>query len=321
MKEKIFQILRGAGMGMAEVVPGVSGGTIAFITGIYEKLIGSIKAFNFDQFKLVRQGKWKLFWNNINGAFLLQLVIGMAFGLIFGILVLSHLIETYPEILWAFFFGLILASAFYVFSLLKRKTILNYGLILLSAILAFGITELSPSEGTENPFFLFFSGMIAVSALLLPGLSGSFILLILGMYTIVLHHAKAALTQLELSSFFKVGLFGLGCLIGLSVFSRFLGFLFKNYKESTLAVLTGFMLGSLNKIWPWRKAVLWVDENGTIQEQFQNGAQQWRILQEVKLLPQNYPQDPYFVWAIAAFIIGIITVLGLWQASIAKEKK
>ncbi len=318
MRKTLFQILKGAGMGMAEVVPGVSGGTIAFITGIYEELLASIRAFNLHQLKLVSKGEWKLVWKNIHGTFLLQLVIGMAMGLVIGILVLSHLIEEYPEILWAFFFGLILASAFYVFSLLHRKTVLNYLLIIFSAIVAYGITELSPSEGTENPVFLIASGMVAVSALLLPGLSGSFILLILGMYTIVLHHAKAALTQLDPYSFLNLVLFGLGCLLGLLVFSRFLGFLFKNFKDPTLAVLTGFMLGSLNKIWPWRKATLWVDESGKIQDNPLVVQEEWRVLQEVKLLPQNYAQDAYLFWAIIAFIIGAIVVLGLWRASYTK---
>ena len=307
-------------MGMAEVVPGVSGGTIAFITGIYEQLILSIKAFNLSQFKLLLRGDWKLFWSNINGQFLLQLALGMAAGLIFGVMVLSFLIDEYPEILWAFFFGLILASAFYVFSLVKRKSWTSYLLLILSALVAYGITELSPSEGTEHPLFIFTSGMIAVSALLLPGLSGSFILLILGMYTIVLGNARLALTEQDLSAFFNLFVFGLGCLIGLGIFSRFLGFLFADYRKTTLAVLSGFMLGSLNKIWPWRKAILWSDANGKIHDDATAVKAGWRTLQEVKLLPQNYPDQAFLGWAILAFILGFSIVLALWKGSASRNR-
>ena len=318
MKVNVFKILKGAGMGMAEVVPGVSGGTIAFITGIYEELLTAIRAINGKQVQLLLKGEWKTVWANINGPFLLQLGVGMILGLLLGILILSHLIETFPEILWAFFFGLILASAFYVLSLIERKTWVTALWISLSAVVAFGITELSPAEGTSHPLYIFFSGMIAVSALLLPGLSGSFILLVMGMYTVVLGNARSALTDQNLEAIGVVLLFGLGCILGALLFSRLLVYLFKNYRESTLAVLCGFMLGSLNKIWPWREPVVWMNEKGEIVKESILINPEWRVLQEVKIWPQNYPGDPYLFWSIAAFIFGIAVVLALWKAGPSK---
>lgn len=318
MKFNLFHILKGAGMGMAEVVPGVSGGTIAFITGIYEELISSIRAINMEQVQLLFRGKWSEVWSNINGTFLLQLALGMAVGIVFGVLVLSHLIEEFPEVLWAFFFGLILASAFYVLSLLKKRTAINFFWILVSSVLAFFITELTPAEGSSHLLVVFASGIIAVSALLLPGLSGSFILLVLGMYTIVLGNAKSVIESLNIEAITTLLVFGAGCVIGLLLFSRFLVFLFKNYKEPTLAVLSGFMLGSLNKIWPWREAVLWLNEEGTIVKDPLLVQESWRVLQEVKVLPQSYTGEPYIIWAIIAFFLGIGIVLGLWKASPSK---
>jgi len=319
MNLNLFHILKGAGMGMAEVVPGVSGGTIAFITGIYEQLISSIRSLNKDQVQLLFRGKWKEAWSNINGSFLLQLAVGMAVGIVFGVLVLSHLIKKYPEVLWAFFFGLILASAFYVFSLLEKKTKANLVWIVVSMVFAFYITELTPAEGTSNLLVVFGSGIIAVSALLLPGLSGSFILLVLGMYTIVLDNAKLAIETQNLEAITTLLVFGAGCLVGLLLFSRFLVYLFKNHKESTLSVLSGFMLGSLNKIWPWREGVLWLNEEGVIVNDPLLIQDSWRVLQEVKVLPQAYNGDSYFIWAVLAFLAGVGAVLSLWNASPSKS--
>ena len=300
-------------MGMAEVVPGVSGGTIAFITGIYEELIQSIRSINGKQIQLLFKGNWKQVWANINGLFLLKLAVGMAIGIVFGVLVLSHLIEEYPEILWAFFFGLILASSLYVLSLVENKPLYIWGLIILSALAAYGITELSPAEGSANSAVVFGSGIIAVSALLLPGLSGSFILLVLGMYTIILSQAKEAITEQSLSAFINIGLFSLGCILGLILFSRVLGFLFAHHKNTTLAVLCGFMIGSLNKIWPWREAVVWMNKRGELVKNPENIKEGWRVLQEVKVLPQNYIGEPFLFWSISAFAFGFLTVLILWK--------
>ncbi len=305
--------LKGVAMGMAEVVPGVSGGTIAFITGIYEELIQSIRSINGKQIQLLFKGNWKQVWANINGLFLLKLAVGMAIGIVFGVLVLSHLIEEYPEILWAFFFGLILASSLYVLSLVENKPLYIWGLIILSALAAYGITELSPAEGSANSAVVFGSGIIAVSALLLPGLSGSFILLVLGMYTIILSQAKEAITEQSLSAFINIGLFSLGCILGLILFSRVLGFLFAHHKNTTLAVLCGFMIGSLNKIWPWREAVVWMNKRGELVKNPENIKEGWRVLQEVKVLPQNYIGEPFLFWSISAFAFGFLTVLILWK--------
>lgn len=310
----LFTAVKGAAMGIAEVIPGVSGGTIAFITGIYEELIFSIRQCNLQQLRLVFQGRWKEAWANINGNFLFQLGVGMAMGILFGILVVTHLVENYPEILWGFFFGLILASAFYILSLMEKITLFQIFLIGIAAVFAYGVTELTPAEGSTHLAFVFLSGVVAVSALLLPGLSGSFVLLVLGMYTIILPAAKSVLTEGDLSALLLIGTFAVGCVVGLALFSRVLTYLFKNFKLTTFALLSGFMLGSLNKIWPWREGRLWMGPEGQIySEQPLNIDAEMRILREAKVWPGDYSDNPYLLFTILAFLLGLIVIFALWK--------
>lgn len=303
-------MLKGMAMGMAEVIPGVSGGTIAFITGIYEELIHTIKSvLGPEWFVALRQKGFPAFWSTINGTFLLFLLAGMALGVVVGVLGVSHLLEHYPILLWAFFFGLIIASAWYI-----GKQVRSWGLprilgLVLAAALAYWITIASPSQGNSAYWFVFLSGMIAISALILPGISGSFILLLMGMYTLIIPAVKGALTTGDTGNILTLAIFAAGCLVGLATFSRVLSWTFKRYHDLTMAVLTGFMIGSLNKIWPWRQELSYRTDSAGHEVPFL----------EESVWPSNYPGDP-MVWpAIGLMVIGILVVLVLDRYSIEKK--
>jgi len=244
--------LKGMAMGIAEIIPGVSGGTIAFITGIYEKLINTIKAFGPEAIQGFKNDGIKGFYNAINGTFLINLMVGMLFGVLIGVFGITYLLDTYPEPLWGAFFGLIIASAIVIGRQIKNWDFQKIIAFIIGIVIAYGITILSPAEGSLNPFYIFISGMLAISALLLPGISGSFILLLMGMYTIIIPTLKHFLKTFDAASFFIIAIFASGCLVGLAGFSRVLSWLFKKYKDISLALLTGFLIGALNKVWPWR---------------------------------------------------------------------
>ena len=301
-------IFKGMAMGMAEVVPGVSGGTIAFITGIYERLIDTIKhVLGPEVWRSLRQQGLAAAWQRANGTFLLFLLVGMAAGIVVGVFGITHLLEHYPILLWAFFFGLIVASAVYIGQQVERWRLSEVAGLVTGTIVAYIITIASPAEGSTQLWMVFFSGMIAISALILPGISGSFILLLMGMYTIIIPTVKTALKTLDPQSLAVLGVFGVGCLVGLATFSRLLSWTFKNYHNLTLAVLTGFMLGSLNKIWPWRKAVLGLTEEGELVE-LTSGIAVDKIIQEVNLMPMQYAEEvgpAYLGGAIVCMLAGL----------------
>lgn len=314
---------KGAAMGIAEVIPGVSGGTIAFIAGIYQELINTIKAFNIDAVKLVLSGRFVGFFNHINGVFLLQLLIGMGGGVLIGIFGVTHMIENYPEILWSFFFGLIVASIPLMWATIKSK---NYYLILffiLSAAIAYWITSITPVSGSENPLYLFFAGMIAIVALVLPGVSGSFILLILGVYGLVIPTLKSFLEGPNSDDFKIIVVFALGCLLGLLVFVRIISKAFDNFHDQTIAIMCGFMLGSLNKIWPWRtpNSILLKENNQVIKDPLiylkENplSSEEYKIVTEENVLPQFYHSEPYLLGSILALFLGISIIFAIkkWQ--------
>lgn len=312
--KNISLILKGMAMGMAEVIPGVSGGTIAFITGIYEQLLESIKnVLGPEVWRSWRQEGIAAAWQKANGTFLVFLLAGMVLGIVVGVFGITYLLETYPEILWAFFFGLIVASAIYIGKQVTQWHISQIIGLIVGTVIAYIITIASPAEGSTSLLMIFIAGAIAISALILPGISGSFILLLMGMYTIIIPTVKSALKTLAPESLVTVGVFGIGCLIGLATFSRVLSWTFKNYHNLTLAVLTGFMLGSLNKIWPWRQAVLGLTEEGELVD-IQKGMQVDKIIKEINLLPGQYELEvgpSYLVAALIAMLggLGIVFVL------------
>lgn len=290
--------LKGMAMGIAEVIPGVSGGTIAFITGIYEKLLNTIKAFHPSLLGTFKNDGFGGVWESINGTFLVTLLIGMATGVVVGVFGVSHLLETYPEMLWAFFFGLIISSAIFIGKQVNGWGITEIGMLIFGTIAAYYITVASPAQGNEALWFVFLSGVIAISALILPGISGSFILLLMGMYSFVIPTVKTALKTFDSESLMIVGTFAAGCLVGLMTFSRVLSWTFKNFKNPTLALLTGFMLGSLNKLWPWRNV---------ISTRINSKGKEVPFIEQ-SVLPSNYESEPFLVSVIICMIIGFLSV-------------
>ena len=313
-------IWRGMAMGMAEVIPGVSGGTIAFITGIYERLLAAIGSIGPGLLKDWKSEGFKKVWTSIDGNFLLMLFIGMVAGVITGAFGISYLIENHAEAVWAFFFGLIIASVIYVIRSIESfntKTWIAFGA---GAMIAYALTAMYPMTGHDNLIFVFFSGMIAVCALILPGVSGSFMLLIMGMYTLILGTLKTFLSDPNFKDFIFILVFILGCIIGLLTFSRIVSRFFKNYPSITLATLAGFMLGSIHKIWPWRNPKLLFDkENDAIvkaQDHFEDfnliaKDENFKVVQDIMVLPESYFGNPNLFLVIVAGIIGFSAIIAL----------
>ena len=246
--------VKGMCMGAADVVPGVSGGTIAFITGIYDELINSIKSINAASLKMFFTGKWGEFWKMINGKFLLFLLVGIGISVFSLAKIITWLLVAYPVLVWSFFFGLVLASTWFVGKDVKErnwKTGLGF---LLGAALAFYITVATPAETPSHFLFIFLCGAIAICAMILPGISGSFILVLLGKYFFIMEAVKT----LDLK---VIAIFGMGACVGITSFSRLLSYALSHMRNITLAVLSGFMLGSLNKVWPWKETIEGVEQN------------------------------------------------------------
>ncbi len=306
--------LKGMAMGIAEVIPGVSGGTIAFITGIYEKLINTIKAFGPSLVGVFQKDGISGVWKEVNGNFLVALLVGMAGGVVIGVFGVTHLLETYPQHLWGFFFGLIIASAIYIGKQVGKWGALEIVGLLIGTVVAYYITIASPASGNEALWFVFLSGMIAISALILPGISGSFILLLMGMYTFIIPKVKEALTTFSSESLIITGVFALGCLVGITSISRVISWMFDHYKNVTLAVLTGFMVGSLNKVWPWRNTTQWIDkESGEILTNIENYVtpDNLKILKEVSVLPNSFIGEPHLIPVLILMVVGFIAVFGM----------
>lgn len=236
---------KGMCMGAADVIPGVSGGTIAFIMGIYQELIDSIKSFNGDAVKLLFAGKIKELWRHVNGGFLVSIFIGILISVFSLARIMTYLLEFHPVQLWSFFFGLILASAIYILKGLDKWSVKNIISLLVGIGVGAFICLASPTETPDALWFIFLSGAIAICAMILPGISGSFILLLLGKYAYIMD----AVTNLNVV---VLGVFACGAAIGLVSFSHILSWLLKRFYMLTIALLSGFMLGSLLKVWPWK---------------------------------------------------------------------
>ncbi len=302
VKDYFVIALKGVAMGAADVVPGVSGGTIAFISGIYEELIDSISKVSLATLKLWKKEGFSAMWQELNGNFLISLAIGIGLSIITLAKLIRHLLETQPILIWSFFFGLVLASIIYV---ARQITRWNLGAIILligGALTAYFITTLTPQTSNVSYPYVFFSGALAICAMILPGISGSFILLLLGMYRPVLDAINDK----------NIGLLAtlmLGAVVGLLSFSRLLKWLFDHYANLTLAVLTGFIIGSLNKIWPWKEVLEAEMINGKL-----------KILKEKSVFPGSYDGDPQLVWALLLAAVGFLFIILLERLALKKDK-
>ena len=310
----IILALKGMAMGIAEVIPGVSGGTIAFITGIYERLINAIKAtLGPDWIRAWQKEGIKGAWQTIDGTFLVQLLGGMVIGIGVGVFGIAYLLEHYPEWVWAFFFGLIIASAIFIARQVRTWSVTVFIALFLGAILAYWITVANPASGNDSLWFVFVAGAVAISALILPGISGSFILLLLGMYQFILHDTlkEGVLENQDSGSLVVLAVFGLGCLLGLATFSRVLSWTFKNYHDATMGLLTGFLIGSLNKVWPWRNVLQYRTDSKGEQVPFL----------EQSVFPAQYDGDPQVMWVILFMLLGFAMVFLLeWMGTHSKNE-
>lgn len=256
IKDYLLLVLKGMGMGAADVVPGVSGGTIAFLVGIYEELINSIKSVNAHTLKLFFTFKWKEFWQAVNGSFLISVIMGIAISFMSLAKIITYLLTNHPVLVWAFFFGLVLASTWFVSKRIKKWSVAPVLSFVIGAVLAFFITMATPAETPDSYWFIFLCGSIAICAMILPGISGSFILVLLGKYFFMME----AIQNFKLS---YIVTFISGAGIGIVLFSNVLSFLLRRFHDLTIAMLTGFMFGSLNKVWPWKEVVeTYIDRHG-----------------------------------------------------------
>lgn len=258
IKDYGMLMLKGIAMGAADVVPGVSGGTVAFIVGIYEELINSIKSINPANLKLLFSLRIAEFWKAINANFLLALVSGIAISIFSLAKLITYLLENEPVLVWAFFFGLVLSSTYFVAKTITQWDWKTYLFFVIGTVGAYFITVATPTETPNNLFFIFLCGAIAICAMILPGISGSFILVLLGKYFYIMSAVKSLDIVVML-------VFICGAFIGITSFSNVLSFLLRRFHNTTIATLAGFMLGSLNKVWPWKETVeTYVDSHGHI---------------------------------------------------------
>lgn len=295
IKDYVLIALKGMGMGAADVVPGVSGGTIAFITGIYEELINTIKSVNLSTIKLLLQFKLKDFWKAINGNFLLALISGIVISFLSLAKLIKFLLEQQPILIWSFFFGLIVASAIVIAKKItewKARTIIA---LIIGTAIAYMITEITPAESPTNYWFLFISGAIAICAMILPGISGAFILVLLGSYNYIL----SSLSSFKID---VIAVVAMGAGIGILSFSHLLSWLLKKYHNMTIGLLSGFMIGSLNKVWPWKETITtYIDRHGVEKPLDQNN-----------ILPSTFEslfnQDSQFYIALILALVGFLLI-------------
>jgi len=291
LKSYLLVALRGMGMGAADVVPGVSGGTIAFITGIYEELVNSIKNIDLEAARQFFTGRWLSLWKKINGNFLLAVFAGIFVSVLSLARLLEYLLEDHPIMIWSFFFGLVLASSYVVSRKISQWEYVKVVALVGGIGIAFYITSVTPTTTTNAAWFVIFSGGLASCAMILPGISGSFILLLLGKYTF-------ALQAVNERNLMNLALLGMGAVIGLILFAKLLSWLLKKYHDITIAVLVGFMIGSLNKIWPWKETLETILVEGRL-----------RPLVEKNVLPAPAAPDDQFWFALLMMAAGIASIL------------
>ena len=238
-------------MGAADVIPGVSGGTIAFIMGIYDEFVGSIARVDSEAVKLLLKGRFRDFWKHINGSFLLALVAGIGVSVVSLAGLMQMLLNGHPIQTWAFFFGLIVASSIFILRGISGWKVKEAVFLILGCVLGVVVCTLSPTKTPDGPWFIFLSGAIAICAMVLPGISGSFILLILGKYEYIMGCISGLFSGEFRSNFLILCVFLVGAVVGILGFSKFLHWLLARWNKETLIVLAGFIIGSLVKVWPW----------------------------------------------------------------------
>jgi putative membrane protein len=256
MKQYINYFVKGMAVGIANIIPGVSGGTIALITGIFERLIDAIKSFDLKTMKLLVRGDWKGFTEKTDFYFLLTLFAGVGIAIIALAKIFDFLFQSYPVYIWAYFFGLVLASVYFVGKTVERWKISVILSFIIGTAIAVGVSLINPATANDNFFYLVLCGVVAICSMILPGLSGSFVLILMGNYQLI---AIDAINNRDFSIIIPVGI---GAVAGLIAFSHVLSWVFKRFKDQTIAMLTGFILGSLSILWPWKEPLFLTDAAG-----------------------------------------------------------
>ncbi len=311
----IIILAKGMAMGAADLIPGVSGGTIAFISGIYEELITTIHKLNFGFFKTWKKEGFINAWKKYNLSFLVSLLLGIAISFLSLAKIITVLLRNHPVLVWSFFFGLVLASILYVGKQITHWKFTTWLILLLASGLSYWITIAEPMGSPDSNWFLFLAGFIAIIAMILPGISGAFILLLLGAYATVigtLTQLSDGITKFDNSligqALLKLSIFGLGAILGIKIFSKALTWLFTYHKNLILAALTGFMIGALNKIWPWKEVLKYrINSHG----------EQVPFL-EKSIFPTHYNGDSQMMYAIILAIIGFLTIFLLEKLASTK---
>lgn len=299
MRYYFFLFIKGVAIGIANVIPGVSGGTIALITEIYEELISSLKSFDVKALKLLVSSDFKGFVKYTNLYFLLAVFIGTIVSVFSIANLFKFMFTNYPILIWAFFFGLILASVYFVGKRIKRWSLPNILSLTIGTTIAISLSLITPATENSNLFFVFICGIIGISGMLLPGLSGSYILILLGNYELLMVTAVAELNYLLLAVFI------VGSAVGLLSFSHILAWVLKHYKDVTLALLTGFILGSLNIIWPWKEIEKSIIVDG-----------KEKILEYHLYFPNIAEQN-----TLIAFALIVSGIVGVWVLESFSSKK
>lgn len=282
-------------MGSADVVPGVSGGTIAFITGIYDRLLGAISGVNVHSLKLLFKGKIMDFLKAIDYKFLLVLFAGIGTAVVSLAKLITYLLKNHEVALWSFFFGLIVASSILVIRQIKKWNAIAVISLLIGIAIAYYLTSMHQTQMPDNLLGDFLAGFIAIIAMILPGISGSYILVMLGKY----EHILGMISNFETGNIPSLAVFAIGCVSGLLVFARILKWLLEHYHDIVVAALCGFMIGSLNKVWPWKITLeTYIDRHG-----------ETKALVQQNVLPDNY--DSHFFVALALAVGGLLLVLAL----------
>ncbi len=310
--------LKGLAMGAADVVPGVSGGTIAFISGIYKELIDSINNVNLSALKTLKKDGLKPAWEQVNGSFLLALVIGIGISVLTFSKVITHLLDTQPILVWSFFFGLIIASITLIWKEITHWKLVDILFLLIGITVSYYITIARPVSSPDSYWYLFLSGFIAIIAMILPGISGAFILLLMGSYETVIgtintfrEGLTTANSEILISALLKLGVFAVGAIIGLKSFSKILHWMFEHHKNTTLTLLIGFMMGSLNKVWPWKQVLeTRINSHGEVVPYIDRS-----------ILPQNFEGEPQITIAIILAIFGFVLIFGMEKIASKLGKK
>lgn len=296
MLQFIQNFIKGIAMGAANVIPGVSGGTIALITGIFERLINAIKSFGLGSIRLLLQGKWRAFAEKVDLYFLISVFTGVGGAIVTLAKLFDFLFTNYPVYIWSFFFGLVLASVYFVGKTVAKWTPSVIVSFISGTLFAFAITFMTPATQNDGFFYLIICGVVAVCSMILPGLSGSFVLILMGNYQLV---AIQAINNRDLNILLPVLIGAVG---GLLAFSHILSWLLKKFKDQTISLLTGFILGSLSILWPWKEAILLKTQTGEIL--LKDGLP--KVERYLPQLPGNFGQETIF--AILLAVAGIVII-------------